>query len=250
MEYIKEIVTGNVGEIHIAREGKRNAINSQLQDELISALDRLNFQENITVIIIESDLPDFSVGADIGELASMDVSYAETFRLKMKIIAKKLKGSPKIFITYLTGFALGGFLEIAQWSDVILAKNDCKIGQPEVNIGINAGCGGNSLLPLTVGYRNAMYMATTGKIMDASQALRIGLIQDIVNNRDEMLTIAKSIASKDQGTLKAIKESMVKSIGYDPENVMKEEEAYFIKLTQSVETKKLLHKFLNKNKYR
>jgi enoyl-CoA hydratase/carnithine racemase len=140
----------------------------------------------------------------------------------------------------------GGGFEIAQWSDMIIADEKSRIGQPEVNIGINAGAGGNTILPREVGYKNAMYLALTGNIISAKEAKERGIIQETVRTREEMLEIARKIASKDSATIVAIKKSMRRSLNFNPSEDMKAEEESFIKLTQNTTTKELLKAFLNK----
>ncbi len=237
---------GNIGEISLSRKEKRNAINQELLEELIKAIKSLEEDRNLKVIVFDSSNGDFSVGADINDLLAMNIDLAKSFRKKMSTIVSSMINSDKIFISYLTGFSLGGGFEISQWSDMIIAEEKSKIGQPEVNIGINAGAGGNTILPREIGYKNAMYLALTGNILSAREAKERGIIQETVGSKEEMLEIARKIASKDSQTIIEIKKSMVRSLGLNPADDMKEEEESFIKLTQNITTKELLKAFLNK----
>ena len=237
---------GNVGEISLSRIEKRNAINQELLDELISAIRDFEKDRDLRVVVLDSFIDDFSVGADIRDLYRMDEENARSFRSKMLSIAESMVRSEKIFISYLTGYALGGGFELSQWTDIIIAGKNSKIGQPEVNIGINAGAGGNTILPKEIGYKNAMYLALTGKILSAVEAKEKGIVQEVVNSKEEMMKIAKEIASKDALTITAIKRSMAKALKLEPAEDMKAEEDAFIKLSQSKSTKELLSEFLNK----
>ena len=237
---------GAIGVISLSRKEKRNAINQELLEELLKAIRVIEEDDNLKVIIIDSSSGDFSVGADINELLKMNTALAISFREKMSNIVSEMINSDKIFISYLTGFSLGGGFEIAQWSDMIIADEKSRIGQPEVNIGINAGAGGNTILPREVGYKNAMYLALTGNIISAMEAKERGIIQETVRTREEMLEIARKIASKDRETIVAIKKSMRRSLNFNPSEDMKVEEESFIKLTQNTTTKELLKAFLNK----
>ncbi|MHB1440155.1 MAG: enoyl-CoA hydratase/isomerase family protein [Cuniculiplasma sp.] len=237
---------GNLSELLISREDRRNALNSDMQYSIINSIQEIEQDDTVRVVLVRSSGEDFSVGADIGELVKMDREMAEKFRENMLKITQLIFLSTKIYIFYLTGYSLGGALEMAQWSDIIIAHEKARIGQPEINIGINAGAGGNSILPVEVGYRNAIYMAVTGTIMSAMEAKQIGLVQEVVKTESEMLEIANKISTQDPMTLKSIKRTMriASKNGYD--EGMRVEKEEFVRLVQSRSTKDLLSRFLKK----
>lgn len=246
MAIVEKERDGRIGEIILNRIEKRNALNLEMISDMITIFRELTSDEGVRIISFRSSGPDFSVGADINELFHMNREDAVIFRGKMRELTSLIHDSDKITSFFLSGFSLGGGFEISQWGDFRIAGMDAKIGQPEINIGVNAGAGGNSMFPWLIGYSNALYLSLTGKIIDVQRALQLGMIQEVVKNRVEYREILLDMTEKSHGLIDDIKKSM-RSVG--EKGLMKSfdmEEEIFIKAVPSDESKMLMEKFLRK----
>lgn len=202
MEY-KYIITEtreNVGLIVLNRPEVLNALSSDVMDELGAALDEYESDATIGAIVITGSVKSFAAGADISQMK--DNSFADAFM--GNFISRnweRVTECRKPVIAAVAGFALGGGCELAMMCDFIIAGDNAKFGQPEINLGIIPGAGGSQRLTRAVGKSKAMDMCLTGRMMDAEEAERSGLVSRIFPADelvDNAVAIAQEIASKSQ----------------------------------------------------
>lgn len=204
---------GRVGIITLNRPKALNALNEQLMNELGAALRTFDDDENIGCMIITGSEKAFAAGADIGAMAT----YTFTDVYKNDYITRNwetIRTIRKPVIAAVSGFALGGGCELAMMCDFIIAADNAKFGQPEIKLGVIPGAGGTQRLPRAVGKSKAMDLALTGRMMDAVEAERAGLVSRIVpldKLMDEALGAALTIAGFSQVAVMAAKESVNRS---------------------------------------
>lgn len=185
---------GGVGLIRLHRPEALNALNSQLLDELAAELDRLERDEGVGCIVLTGSAKAFAAGADIKEMSSK--SYADMFREDyFTRQARRIERCRKPIIAAVSGYALGGGCELAMMCDLIIAADSAKFGQPEINLGVMPGIGGTQRLTRFVGKSKAMDMILTGRMMDAAEAERSGLVSRVVP-ADALLEEALAAAAR------------------------------------------------------
>jgi len=187
---------GAVGVITLNRPDALNAFNRQLMDELTDAVKKFESDDAVGCIVITGSDKAFAAGADIKEMASKD--YMDVFKEDF-ITAnwEEVSRTRKPVIAAVNGYALGGGCELALMCDFIIAGDSAKFGQPEISIGAMPGAGGTQRLARFIGKSKAMEMCLTGRMMDAEEAERCGLVSRIVPKgelRDEAIRVAKQIA--------------------------------------------------------
>ena len=202
-----------VGIITLNRPKQLNALNDQLMNELGEALKAFDADEKIGCMIITGSEKAFAAGADIGAMAKY--SFADAY--KGDYITRNweaIRSIRKPVIAAVSGFALGGGCELAMMCDFIIAADNAKFGQPEIKLGVIPGAGGTQRLPRAVGKSKAMDMALTGRMMDATEAERAGLVSRVVpfdKLLDEALGAALIIADFSRIAVMAAKESVNRS---------------------------------------
>jgi enoyl-CoA hydratase len=199
-----------VGIVTLNRPKQLNALNDALMDELGAALKAFDADGNIGCMIITGSEKAFAAGADIGAMATY--TFADVY--KGDYITRNwelIRTIRKPVIAAVSGFALGGGCELAMMCDFIIAADNAKFGQPEIKLGVIPGAGGTQRLPRAVGKAKAMDMALTGRMMDAAEAERAGLVSRIVpleKLMEETLAAALMIANYSQIAVMAAKESI------------------------------------------
>ncbi|WP_296713585.1 enoyl-CoA hydratase [Rhodoblastus sp.] len=189
-------IHGSVGLIRLNRPKALNALNSGLIQELNAALVTFENDPTIGALVLTGSDKAFAAGADIKELQSL--TYMDAYLSDSIRSWERLSFFRKPAIAAVAGFALGGGCELAMMCDFILAAENAKFGQPEVKLGILPGAGGTQRLARFVGKAKAMEMCLTGRMMDAQEAERSGLVSRIVPAEqlvDEALRTAATIAS-------------------------------------------------------
>lgn len=180
--------------ITINRARELNALNSETLSELNEVLDMVYKTEDIyAVIITGTGEKAFAAGADISEMKNMNVLEARKFSMLGSSIFRKIEHLDRPVIAALNGFTLGGGCELALACDIRIASSRAKFGQPEVGLGITPGFGGTQRLSRLVGMGIAKELIFTGKIIDVNEALRIGLVNKIVEP-EKLLAEAKALA--------------------------------------------------------
>ncbi len=198
-EYILLEKRAPLAVITIHRPRVLNALNAATLEELSSALEDVAADPEIRVILLTgSGEKAFVAGADISELASLDADTGRAYARRGQEIFRTIETLGKPVIACINGFALGGGCELAMACTLRLASEAAKLGQPEVKLGIIAGFGGTQRLPRLVGPSAALKLLLTGAIISASEALRIGLVDEVVPAEDLMAraeALALEIAS-------------------------------------------------------
>ncbi len=187
------------GDIHLVtldRPEKRNAISQQMVDELHRWLDETESDESLKAVVIQSSSPKvFAAGADIAELK--DRGRADALRRINARIFRRIEEQPVPVIAAIRGYALGGGCELALACDLRIASKSAKLGQPEVGLGILPGAGAVQRLPRLVGLGRAKELVLTGRIVEADEALAIGLVEQVVDDdvlEESALALARSIS--------------------------------------------------------
>ncbi|ABS65259.1 Enoyl-CoA hydratase/isomerase [Parvibaculum lavamentivorans DS-1] len=201
---------GAVGVITLNRPDALNALNKALMDEMTLALDDYEADDDIHCIVITGSAKAFAAGADIKEMqpkSYMDV-YKEDFITANWERATRCR---KPVIAAVAGYALGGGCELAMMCDFIIAADTAKFGQPEIKLGVMPGAGGSQRLTRFVGKSKAMEMCLTGRMMDAAEAERSGLVSRVVpagELMDEVLKVAQTVADMSLPIAMMTKESV------------------------------------------
>jgi len=170
----------SIAKITLNREEALNAINDKMLAELEEVLDRIEDDQDIRVVIITGRGKAFAAGADIKMMAGKNYLDARKVTVYGRDLFTRIEDMGIPFIAAINGFALGGGCELAMSCDIRIASDKAKFGQPEINLGIIPGWGGTQRLPRLVGKGMAKKMILTGKMIDADEAKRIGLVEDVV----------------------------------------------------------------------
>jgi enoyl-CoA hydratase len=200
---------GRVGLIRLNRPQALNALNSALMREVARAIDGFEADGNIGCMVITGSEKAFAAGADIKEMA--DKEFSEVFLGDFAADWHRVAQARKPVIAAVAGFALGGGCELALQCDLIIAADNAKFGQPEIKLGIIPGIGGTQRLTRAVGKAKAMDLILTGRMMDAEEAERSGVVARIVplvGLLDEALKVAESIAALSLPSVLAAKEAV------------------------------------------
>lgn len=192
---VVETKEGGVGLVTLDRPKALNALNDALIRELGEALDRFEADPAVGCIVITGSEKAFAAGADIKEMASK--SYVDCYLEDFIASWERITRCRKPVIAAVAGFALGGGCELAMMCDFIIAADSAKFGQPEIKLGILPGAGGTQRLTRVVGKSKAMEMILTGRMMDAEEAERAGLVARVVaadTLLEDALETARAIA--------------------------------------------------------
>jgi enoyl-CoA hydratase len=188
-------IENGVAIIKFNRPNVLNALNTETILELEKALDELAIKPNVRVIILTGEGKAFIAGADISEMSKFSSLEARTFTQNGHRVMSKLEDIDKPVIAAINGFALGGGCEIALACDIRILAENAKIGQPEVNLGIIPGFGGTQRLARLCGAGIAKELIYTGDMINAQEALRIGLANKVVP-AEKLMDSAKEMAKK------------------------------------------------------
>jgi enoyl-CoA hydratase len=192
-------VEDGVAVVTIDRPTALNALNSATLKELASAVDKIAKDKKIRAAVLTGGgAKAFVAGADISEMVNFNPLKATAFATLGQGVLSAIENCPKPIIAAVNGFALGGGTEIAMACDFIYAAANAKFGQPEIKLGIIPGFGGTQRLPRLVGKAMAKELVVTGDMIDANEALRIGLVNKVLP-LEELLNAAKATAKKIAG---------------------------------------------------
>ena len=187
-------ISDYVATITLNRPDALNALNGELLNELCTALEEADASEKVRCIVITGSEKAFAAGADISEMA--DKSFVEMYTQRFfQDETDRFNRTRKPIIAAVAGYALGGGCELAMMCDFIIAAENAKFGQPEINLGVIAGLGGTQRLTRFVGKSKSMDMHLTGRFMDAAEAERSGLVSRVVPAK-KLLSEAKAAAEK------------------------------------------------------
>ncbi|MEJ5302266.1 MAG: crotonase [Bacteroidales bacterium] len=213
MDYKNLIVDieGDIGLITLNRPEALNALNTSTFDELNEVLDQVEQKEQLRVLIVTGAGKAFIAGADIAEMQNKTQAEARSFAEYGQRTLDRIQSLKIPVIAAINGFALGGGLELAMACDIRIASSKAKMGQPEVNLGLIPGFGGSQRLPRIAGLGNSLYMLLTGEMIDAQEALRIGLVWKVVepeNLMPEVNRIAEIITTRGPLAVSLLKQTV------------------------------------------
>jgi enoyl-CoA hydratase len=200
---------GKVGLVRLNRPQALNALNAALLGELGAAVDAFEADPDIGCIVIAGSDKAFAAGADIKEMATK--SFMDAFMNDLAADWDRVARARKPVVAAVAGFALGGGCELAMHCDIVIAADNAKFGQPEIKLGVIPGIGGTQRLAHAVGKAKAMDLCLSGRMMDAAEAERAGLVSRIVplaSLMDEALKTADTIASMSLPALMLAKEAI------------------------------------------
>lgn len=243
---------GRVGVITLNRPQALNALNDPLMDELGAALLEFDADDAIGAIILTGSDKAFAAGADIA--AMKDWSFMEVYR--SDYITRNwetLRRVRKPVIAAVAGFALGGGCEVALMCDIVIAADTAKFGQPEIKIGIIPGAGGTQRLPRAVGKAKAMDLVLTGRMMDAGEAERSGLVSRVVPAGElmqEAIAAAEQIAAYSLPSVMMAKEAINRAYEGPLSEGVVFERRLFHSLFATADQKEGMAAFLEKRKAR
>ncbi|MBS1161372.1 MAG: enoyl-CoA hydratase [Proteobacteria bacterium] len=203
-------IHGKVGLIRINRPDAMNALNDAVVEGIAAAIDAFEADPAIGCLVLTGNDKAFAAGADIGVMKSFDYMHAyQTDFITARW--ERIKTARKPVIAAVAGYALGGGCEFAMMCDMIYAADNAKFGQPEVKIGTLPGAGGTQRLPRAIGKAKAMDMCLTGRLMDAVEAEKSGLVARIIPAEqllEETLKAAQTIAGYSLPVIMMIKEAV------------------------------------------
>lgn len=217
-EILKLEVTDGIAQVTISRPKALNALNTRFFREMDQMVAELKERSDIGVVIITGEGKAFVAGADIAEMENMSQDEAREFSRTGQNTFRSLELLEVPVIAAVNGFALGGGCELAMACDIRIASVKAKFGQPEVNLGLIPGYAGTQRLPRYVGLGNALQLLLTGDMIGADEALRIGLVQKVVEPEqlmEEVMATAKKIASKGPKAVRLVKQVARKGLLMD-----------------------------------
>ncbi|WML37875.1 short-chain-enoyl-CoA hydratase [Clostridium sp. OS1-26] len=209
---------GKVAIVTINRPKALNALNSETLRELDAAINDVSEDKEIFALIVTGTGKAFVAGADIAEMKDLNTIEGRDFSLLGNRVFRKLENMEKPVIAAINGFALGGGCELSMACDIRIASSKAKFGQPEVGLGIIPGFGGTQRLSRLVGEGMAKELIFSGKIIDAQEALRIGLVNKVVEPEqliEEVKTLAKTITAQAPIAVKLCKVAIAKGMQCD-----------------------------------
>ncbi len=249
MGFVDYEVKGNIAIITINREKALNALNSEVLDDLEKAFDGVDVNEVRCLILTGAGEKSFVAGADIGEMSTLTKAEGEAFGKKGNDVFRKIETFPIPVIAAVNGFALGGGCEISMSCDFRICSENAMFGQPEVGLGITPGFGGTQRLARTVGVGMAKQLIYTARNIDANEALRIGLVNQVVPQADLMATaekLATTIAGNAPIAVRACKKAINDGLQTNIDDALVIEEKLFGSCFESYDQKEGMANFLRK----
>jgi enoyl-CoA hydratase len=229
------------------RPKQLNALNGQVMDELCTALEKLDRDDAIRVMVLTGSERAFAAGADIGEMA--EASPIDMLRTNRIAQWDRVRRIGKPVIAAVAGWCLGGGCELAMALDLVVAAESARFGQPEINLGVIPGAGGTQRLTRAVGKSVAMEMILTGEPIDAREAHRLGLVARVVPNEllvEDALALAAKIATKSPLALRLAKEAVNAAYEMSLTDALAHERRLFYLLFASEDQKEGMAAFLEK----
>jgi len=248
---IAETLEGGVALVTLNRPEALNALNSQLMAELAHALDAFEADAKVGCIVITGSEKAFAAGADIKEMAdkTFPQTYVDDF---ISGPWERVASCKKPVIAAVAGYALGGGCELAMMCDILICTEKAKFGQPEITLGILPGIGGTQRLTRAVGKAKAMDMILTGRLMDAEEAERAGLVSRIVDADDllidEALEMARTIASFSRPSVLMAKEAVNRAFELALNEGLRAERRLFQAVFATADQKEGMAAFIEKRK--
>jgi len=250
--YIKIEEKGTVVVLTISAPKSLNALNSEILEEMRHFLDHFDCNTYRCLIVTGDGEKSFVAGADISEMANLNVPQGQTFGSRGSAVFRKIETLPVPVIAAVNGFALGGGCELAMACDIRLCSDNAKFGQPEVGLGIIPGFSGTVRLSRLVGMGMAKQLIYTGKAIKADEALRIGLVNAVVSQAELMgkaLELANQIAANAPLAVKTAKQCINAEYDMPMDDAIVNENGAFGRCFATEDQKNGMKAFLNKEKY-
>lgn len=241
----------NVAILKINRPKALNALNTDTLLELDNAIDVLDKDQDVNVIVLSGEGKAFVAGADILEMKEKTASEGREFGKLGSDVFRKIEIMEKPVIAAVNGFALGGGCELSMACDIRIASEKAKFGQPEVGLGITPGFSGTQRLSRLVGTAKAKELIFTGDMVDANTAEKIGLVNQVVSKEDLMnsaLEMAEKISSKAQLAVRYSKAAINRGIETDIETGIEIEKDLFGLCFSTEDQKEGMNAFIEKRK--
>lgn len=246
---IQLILDPPIALIQLNRPQVLNALNLQVMDEVLSALDELETDDTVRCVVITGNERAFAAGADIKEMA--DATTVEMLQRDQFAKWDRIRRFKKPLIAAVSGFALGGGNELAMLCDMIVASETAQFGQPEINLGVMPGAGGTQRLTRAVGKAMAMEMVLAGRMLSAKEALQYGLVSRVVPVEaylQEAKRLALQIAEKGPIALQLAKEAVNKAYDAPLQEGLIFERKNFYTLFSTEDQKEGMAAFVEKRK--
>jgi enoyl-CoA hydratase/carnithine racemase len=251
-EFVRLEVDGAIGTIRLDRP-PMNALNAEVQDDLKAVAGEISARKDIRAVVIYGGEKIFAAGADIKEMAEMSYTDMVDRSGALHAAFAALARIPKPVIAAVTGYALGGGCELALTADLRIAADDAKLGQPEILLGLIPGAGGTQRLARLVGPAVAKDLVFTGRMVDAVEALAIGLVNRVVPAADvyaEAFALATKLARGPAYALRAAKEAIDRGLETDLDTGLELERIQFAALFATEDRATGMQAFLDKGKAR
>ena len=251
LEFVSLQKEGRTAIIKISNPPALNALNSKILTELSLALHEAESDKEVYAIIITGEGRSFVAGADIQEMSSLNPAEGEAFGKVGSDIFRSIEKSEKPVIAAVNGFALGGGCELAMACDIRIASDNAKFGQPEVGLGITPGFGGTVRMAKLIGPAKAKELIFTGRVIDAAEALSIGLVNKVVPAADILtsaIEMAKTIALKAPVAVRLSKKVINYATDYPTEESVTLENRLFGSCFGTLDQKEGMEAFLQKRK--
>ena len=243
-------VSPRIGVVKINKSQSLNALSSEILKELTSAIAQLEADANIRVIIITGEGKAFVAGADISEMKDMTAEQANEYAMLGARLFQKIETIDKVTIAAVNGFALGGGCELAMACDIRLASEKAKFGQPEVGLGITPGFSGIRKMMEIVGEAKAKEYIFSGRMFDAREAEKVGLVNKVVSPEalmDECRKLAEEIAGKSFNAIITGKKVM-NALKGDIDKAVAIQSEFFADCFKHPDRKTGMNAFVNKEK--
>ena len=245
-EFVRVEVAEGIATIRLDRP-KVNALSVQVKLEIGDAAARVSADESVRAVILYGGERIFAAGADIGEMASLGTAEMAARSARLQRAFNAVAEIPKPVVAAITGYALGGGLELALCADFRVLGDTAKVGQPEIKLGIIPGAGGTQRLPRLIGPARAKDLIFTGRQVSAAEALAMGLADLVVPDR-EVFQAARSLVVRYAGSpalaLRAAKQAIDKGIGIDLATGLEIERLQFSALFGTEDQKAGMHGFM------
>lgn len=251
MSFVAFEQRGPIGVLTMNRPEALNALNEQVLRDLNAALDAVEANDEVLVVILTGAGRSFVAGADIGQMKDLTPVQAKKFGSYGNQVFLKLENFPKPVIAAVNGFALGGGCELSMACDIRLASEKAKFGQPEVGLGITPGFSGTQRLPRRVGVAKAKELIFSGKQIGAEEAKRIGLVNEVYAAEEllnKAVEMAKSFTANAPIAVKYSKACIDRGMQMDIDNGIALENELFAMCFATEDQKEGMGAFLEKRK--
>lgn len=231
-DFVRVEVDGNVATIRLDRP-PMNALNAQVQQEIAAAAEQVSADDAVRAVVLYGGEKVFAAGADIKEMAGADYATMAAASRGLQASFTTVAEIPKPVVAAITGYALGGGLELALTADFRVVGERARLGQPEILLGVIPGAGGTQRLPRLVGPARAKDIVYTGRFVDAAEALRIGLADQVVPDAEVYPAARRLVDRYAAGpalALRAAKQAIDAGLGVDLASGLEIERLHFASL--------------------